>query len=62
MAVLEDVSIFLTNIDVDVPVLLDLLEVDGTMALDFPEEVNFIGTLLITPESIYCKLCENMQL
>ena len=25
------------------------------MALDFPEEDNFIGTLLITPESTYCK-------
>ena len=34
MAVLEDVFIFLTNLYVDGPVLLDLLEVDGTVTLD----------------------------
>ena len=59
---LEDISIFLTNLDVDDPVLLDLLEVDGTVTLEFLEEDNLIGTLLITPESTYCKLCENIQL
>ena len=31
---LEDVSIFLINLDVDGPVLLDLLEVDGTVTLE----------------------------
>ena len=59
---LEDISVFLTNLDVDGPVLLGLLEVDGTVILDFTEEDNFIGTLLMTPESTYCKLCGNMQL
>ena len=59
---MENVSIFLTNLDLDGPVLLDILEVDGTVTLEFPEEDNFIGTVLITPASTYCKLCENMQL
>ena len=31
---LKDISIFLTNLDVDGPVLLDLLEADGRVTLD----------------------------
>ena len=53
---------FLTNLDVDGLVPLGLLEVDGKVTLDFPEEDDFIGTPSITPEPIHCKLCENMQL
>ena len=33
ISVLEDISSFLTNLDVDGPVLLDLVEVDGTLTL-----------------------------
>ena len=33
ISVLEDVSIFSTNLDVDGPVLLGLVEVDGTVTL-----------------------------
>ena len=33
ISVLEDVSIFLTNLDADGPVLLDLVEVNGTVSL-----------------------------
>ena len=61
---LEDVSISLTNLDVDGTVLLDqVLKVNGRITLDiFLEEDNFIGMLSITPEPTYYKLCENMQL
>ena len=59
MAVWKTFSIFLTNLDVDGTVLLDLLEVDGTGI--FPEDY-FIETLSITPQPAYCKLCENRQL
>ena len=59
ISVLEDVSIFLTNLDVDGPVLLDLVEVDGTVTpvshtstqcMDFVKVFNISQSVMAKPQ------------